>query len=1055
MFERTVSGITLTLLLIGMLTLAFNIQPVEASGTIYIRADGSVDPDTAPISTVDNITYTFTDNIYDEIVVERDNIVVDGVGYTLQGTGSGIGINLTARSNVTIENMEITAFTYGIFLLFSSNNTVSGNNITKNDEYGIGLFDYSRYNIISENNITDNWCGIWLCSNYNVISGNNITGNNDHGVHLWCVSNNTVSGNNITANKKSGIYLYRSSDNIISENNITNNILGIWLFDASNNSISGNNITNNILGIFFMRSSDNTISGNNITENNADGIVLDYSKFNIISGNSITENNEYGIWLFSSSDNIIQRNNVTANNEWGICLQQYSNFNSISGNKITNNEYGIILIDSSNNIISGNKITNNEYGIWLVGSSGNIISGNNVTNNILGIWLDWSSNNIISGNKITNNEYGIYLYHSSNSTLRNNDASNNKYNFDVYGYYYVQDIDDSNTVDGKPVYYWINRRDMAVPLDAGYVALINCTSITVKNLNLTNNGQGVLMVSTTNSTITKNNITNNWYGIRLVGSSNNIISGNSITENNEYGIWLYESSNNALFGNNITENNDEGISLLFHSNFNSISGNKITNNGYGIWLFDSSNNSISGNKITNNGYGIILIDSSNNSISGNKITNNWYGIGLYESSNNALFGNNITENNDEGIVLLDYSKFNIISGNKITNNGCGIGLSGSSNNIIYHNNFVDNTEQVRSYELTNVWDDGYPSGGNYWSDHVCTGNPSDGTQPYIVDENNIDYYPFQDPNGWLLPPPPPGYTLTIYSAPTEVTFTADGISHTTPWSRTYGEDASVSLIMPEIYTVGDARYYWNQWSDGNTSRSRTVTMNTNITLTAHYAGPYYQLTVTSSPITGITFTINGEPETTPYTAWLLLGSHTLIMPETHDGYVWSHWLEDGDPKRTKTITLQGTTWTGVFAFAVEPYGPEAEFEAIPDTALTGESIKFDASASLAGWNGTHEMLITEYRWDFGDGNQTTTFTPTVYHSFSSSGIYYVTLAVYAPGATPETDSTTKKVTITAIPVGGYSFPIKGYTAEKPLTLYLVLIAILAASFTTIRRKIHK
>jgi len=45
---KTVSGIMLTLILVSMLTLAFNVQPVEASGTIYIRADGSIDPPTAP-----------------------------------------------------------------------------------------------------------------------------------------------------------------------------------------------------------------------------------------------------------------------------------------------------------------------------------------------------------------------------------------------------------------------------------------------------------------------------------------------------------------------------------------------------------------------------------------------------------------------------------------------------------------------------------------------------------------------------------------------------------------------------------------------------------------------------------------------------------------------------------------------------------------------------------------------------------------------------------------------------------------------------------------------
>jgi len=452
---------------------------------------------------------------------------------------------------------------------------------------------------------------------------------------------------------------------------------------------------------------------------------------------------------------------------------------------------------------------------------------------------------------------------------------------------------------------------------------------------------------------------------------------------------------------------------------------------YGIWLDESSNNVIFQNNVTGHpGDGIRLSwSSNNNTISQNSVANNWYGIVLHKCSNNVIFQNNVTGHH-----------------------GDGIRLSWSSNNTIYHNNVINNTRHLHSVESVNTWDDGYPSGGNYWSGHVCTGNPSDGTQPYIIDKNNIDYYPFQDPNGWLLPPPPPGYALTIWSLPSGVTFAIDDVSHTTPWSRTYGEGASVSLIVPEIYTVGDARYYWSQWSDGNTSRSRTVTMTTNITLTAYYTGPYYELTVTSSPVTGIRFTIDDEERTTPYTEWLAEGSYTIEMPETHNGYVWYHWLEDGDPNKTKTITLPGTTWTGVFVFAVQPYGPEAEFEAIPDTASTGESIKFDASASLPGWNGTHEMPITEYRWDFGDGNQTTTSTPTVYHGFSSSGIYYVTLTVYAPGATPEMDSTTHKVTVISVPVGGYSIPIKGYTAEKPLTLYLALIAILTVSFTIAKRR---
>lgn len=70
--KKAVFGLFVTLLLTSMLSSAFISQQASAEpATIYIRADGSVDPPAAPISSVDNVTYTFTDNIYDNIVVER------------------------------------------------------------------------------------------------------------------------------------------------------------------------------------------------------------------------------------------------------------------------------------------------------------------------------------------------------------------------------------------------------------------------------------------------------------------------------------------------------------------------------------------------------------------------------------------------------------------------------------------------------------------------------------------------------------------------------------------------------------------------------------------------------------------------------------------------------------------------------------------------------------------------------------------------------------------------------------------------------------------------
>jgi len=153
MKKEAVLGFMITLIVVSMLVLAFNIQLVKASGTVYIRAGGSVDPPTAPIQR-DGDVYTLTDNIYDSIVVERDNIVVDGAGYTLQGTRSGKGIDLSGRSNVTIKNTEIKSFGHGIVLDSSPNSTVSGNNITNNGN-GTLLYNSSN-NTIYHNNFVNN-----------------------------------------------------------------------------------------------------------------------------------------------------------------------------------------------------------------------------------------------------------------------------------------------------------------------------------------------------------------------------------------------------------------------------------------------------------------------------------------------------------------------------------------------------------------------------------------------------------------------------------------------------------------------------------------------------------------------------------------------------------------------------------------------------------------------------------------------------------------------------------------------------------------------------------
>jgi parallel beta-helix repeat protein len=323
MNRKLVLALALTLL-VGLLSVAFNVQRAEAGGTIYIRADGSIDPPTALISTVNNVVYTLTDNIFgdadaDGIVVERSNIAIDGNGYTLQGTGiyDSKGIYFSDINNVTIRNTNIRGFYYGIYLNSTSYNVISGNSITNNVD-GILVWNQTR-------------SGFWLEFNYGS-------------------SNNVISTNHIVENNGSGVVFAYSSDNVISQNNITNNQgCGIEFDGSPHNIIARNNITNNVGGI---RLAYNSSSNNTLSEN------------------YIMANEGYGISLYGSSNNAVFGNNIVANSGAGIGLSPYSygsgeaewvpENNTIYENNIVNNQYGISGRSRKNKFYHNNFINNTQ-----------------------------------------------------------------------------------------------------------------------------------------------------------------------------------------------------------------------------------------------------------------------------------------------------------------------------------------------------------------------------------------------------------------------------------------------------------------------------------------------------------------------------------------------------------------------------------------------------------------------------------------------------------------------------------------------------------------------
>ena len=387
---------------------------------------------------------------------------------------------------------------------------------------------------------------------------------------------------------------------------------------------------------------------------------------------SISDNifldNGIGVWLYESSENKITGNTINGsdNRSYGI-LADYSPNNMISNNQITDNHFGISLSQSDGNTLHNNTIKNNHrIGLNII-SNNNNISNNLVSDQQTGITL-LGKNNILKANKINNNTDSNFNIEWNTSW----DASD-----------FENDIDSSNTINGKPIIYWINKQDKKVPEDAAFVVLVNCVNITVENLKLSKNIPNISLVATTNSIVQNNSIKVVHAGILFFGCSNNTISNNFVFDG-----------------------------------------------GRGIHLFSSFQNIITTNSIKNCSRAIKLKASDENIISSNIVSgNNFIGIDLDGSNSNKFFHNMISNCEQMALWVWNDASENLFYFNNFVNN--------TTNVEAYISDF-------QKFPI-NIWDNG--TIGNFWSDYtgLDINNDGLGDSPYIIDENNQDNYPLMTP----------------------------------------------------------------------------------------------------------------------------------------------------------------------------------------------------------------------------------------------------------------------------------------------------------------------
>jgi uncharacterized repeat protein (TIGR01451 family) len=287
--------------------------------------------------------------------------------------------------------------------------------------------------------------------------------------------------------------------------------------------------------------------------------------------------------------------------------------------------------------------------------------------------------------------------------------------------------------------------------------------------------------NTEKALLLNNSIFDSDCGIGVDGESqSNTISGNNIHNSRYAGIYLEMCQDTVIAENNVTntwENATEfggfgievgGVRFGGGETFNVISKNRVVNStSVGISV-NGDGQSVTDNYAANNGGNGILLKGdasyqytlySDGYVSRNYAANNG-GNGIEVDCNDTVVSANIAVNNSGSGIYLGVMYHSRIFDNEISNNTRGLGINQFGNNSIYHNHFTNNTKQVYygsgGSVGANSWDDGYPSGGNYWSNYIgvdlykgpnqdILGSDGIGDTPYAIfpinRTDNVDRYP--------------------------------------------------------------------------------------------------------------------------------------------------------------------------------------------------------------------------------------------------------------------------------------------------------------------------
>ncbi|MGC2289312.1 MAG: right-handed parallel beta-helix repeat-containing protein [Thermoplasmata archaeon] len=791
------------------------LQP-EFSSTFQININGSVSaPGIFGQSGPGENTYTLLADYAGTVADYRNGSVLVGAGFKITYTTGSADILVFGASNVSVAGFQLTGAGTAITIADSTNVTVGNNtesttgeavyvdestSVTVFDNYGLATggveIDSSALVAFTGNNFTQFGGAEATTDSSLALVGNDFSHAVGDALVLEYVSSFQIHGNRFNSpGGDDALNFDMVAFGNISENNLTANLEPVYVANSGNLTFWNNTVSAGTDEAYSLEGSD----GIAIVDSTALGAGDEGAYVSNDVGITFAEDNfsgsAVGVDDLDSAGVLIENSDLVSG-ATGVNADETSDL-TIIGSDLGGGNNGLVAQQTSTILWQNSTAPRANYALNLTdGTRDVMVEDSNLSGTqIAGVYLDGDSDITITDSRIQPTpgfpiDYAVQAGSTQGLTISSSNLSG---------------------TPGQPALVGVET------FDSNDSSLVN-DSLEWTDSPFTDTGSAGIQIVDSNLTYSGAGD-----GISLDLDQQVSIANTDVSDAAGDGISTFDVTNLTVHDSIFTGDQENGIVLNAPDGV-SITGSTFDNIGEnGIFAGSPEGLVVTGNTLINDSYPFFISGGTNVVLADNQAGNDQDGgpdisevEGLVLDGNNfsgdssadltdvvlgEVYGYTITDNtflDDDVAVEVEGMSTGTVVGNSFHQDNVSLYFDGPVASLNYHNDFLSDASWQIEDSPVLAWDDGYPTGGNFWSNYTgvdefsgpdqnIPGPDGIGDTPFVLDESDIDHYPLM--TAW---------------ADHAALFVESGLPSGTPWSVVFNSTtySTTGLAMTVSSTLG-------------------------------------------------------------------------------------------------------------------------------------------------------------------------------------------------------------------------------------------------------------